>query len=447
MDNTFRISKKTIVFSYITQFLLYGSSIIIMPFILSFLEGKILGVWYIFIAIASISSLIDFGFSSALSRNISFAFSGAKEIIKEGSPSMEENGELNFSLISSLLYTSKKVYFIIALIIMILLCSAGTLYIFSATKEAHINNILPLWITYSFSVSINYYYNYVNVFIRGRGMISLSNKVIIINKLSYIIITLSLFYCGLNLWALVISTFISSLTGNFYGLYCFYDKQFRIQLNQFKEEKKINYYPIIWHNAKKFGLASFTNYAFSQASILIAGTFLPLNQTAQLGLTLQVSSIIVTISRVYFNSYYPRICSLWVKNDIKQIKSIFIKSQIVGYLFWLIGFGLLLSLGNVMLDFIHSKTLLPDPLIILMYALFNLMELTHGNCSMLISSRNSVPFLKAAIWACFISVILMYLLSYWDWGMIAFPSAIILANLPYNSWKWVTEAYRLLKEN
>lgn len=445
MDKSFKINQGTIFFSFLTQLLLYGSYIIIMPFILSYIDGAKLGIWYIFVAIAGISSLIDFGFSAALSRNISFAFSGAKEIIKEGSPKMSENREIDFFLISSLLYTSKKVYFIIAAIIMIVLCSVGTIYVLSVISNKQINYLIPLWLTYSFSISINYYFNYVNVFIRGRGMISLSNKVIIISKAFFIIITLFLFYIGLDLWALVLSTLISTLIGRVYGLKYFYDNELKSELKKYKEQEKINYFPIIWYNAKKFGIASFTTYAFTQASILIAGIFLPLKQTAELGLVSQISSLIVTLCRVYYNTFYPKICSLWVSNNIRQIKRIFIKSQLVGYTIWALGFGLLILIGNNILEIIHSKTLLPNNWVIIMYAFFYFMELTHGNCTMLLSSRNSVPFIKASIFACLVSILLMIILSHLEWGIFAFPAAMILANLPYNSWKWTLKTYQLLK--
>ena len=129
MSEEFIVNKKTVVLSYITQFFQYASAIIILPIILAYLDKSTLGVWYIFLSVSSLSYLLDFGFSSSLSRNISFVFRGAKEIIKEGSPVLSDNGEIDYNLLRSLLYTSTRTYGRISIILFISLISLGTIYI------------------------------------------------------------------------------------------------------------------------------------------------------------------------------------------------------------------------------------------------------------------------------------------------------------------------------
>ena len=302
-----------------------------------------------------------------------------------------------------------------------------------------------IWIFFSFSTAFNYYYGYVNIFARGRGNIDLLNKTIIISKIVYIIIVYLLILSQWGLGALVFGNFLSALTARVVCLKGFYDKDFRFKLKSHSVKHK-NLFPIIWHNAKRFGLASLTTFAFSQANIFIAGAFLSINDVAELGLALQLMGIIVTCARVPFNTYYPRICALWVTKSIKAIRDIFIPCQLIGYLIWMVGFVILIFWGNVILEIFHSKTYLPQTGVILIYALFYLMELTHGNCSMLISSQNIVPFLNAAIVACITSISLMFLLIYLGFGLYSFPIAMCLGNIPYNSWKWPVETYKLLKQ-
>lgn len=443
----FRVGRSALVLSYITQFFQYGTSIVILPFILSYLSSNELGVWYIFLSVSSISNLIDFGFSNSLSRNVSFVFTGAKEIIKDGNPSMSEDKTINYGLLKSLLYTSKITYFKIALILFVILATIGSYYIARTTQDSGIDNTILLWLCFAFSTAFNYYYGYVLIYIRGRGEITLSNVVTLLSRISYLLIVLVLIVGGFGLWSLIIGNFISAFISRFYGLYKFYNKELKDELKKIKYEESKNLFSTIWYNAKKYGISSFASYAFTHAVILISGAFLSLENVAKLGLISQLSSVIVTVSRVYFTTYYPKICSLWVTADIKQIKQIFIKSQLVGYLIWFVSYGLLIFVGGWCLQIIHSNTQLPDKIVIGLYCLYSFMELTHGNCSMLISTRNIVPQYKASIIACVVAILLMFLLVKCGLNIYSFPLAMVLANLPYNSWKWPLYTYNMLKKN
>ena len=272
------------------------------------------------------------------------------------------------------------------------------------------------------------------------------NNVIIVSKVSYIIIVFVLIYCEFNLWALVIANVVSALIGRAVGSFYFWDNQLKERFTDYKKNvaDKENLFPIIWYNAKKFGISSFTNYAFSQANVLLGGLFLTIEEVAKLGLALQLFHVLMTVCRVYFNTYYPKICGLWVGNNVGSIRKIFMRSQLVGYFFWLTGFFVIAVFGDEILKMIGSKTFLPAIGVILLYAFFYLMELTHGNCSMLISSKNEVPFLKASVLACIVSVALMFIFATLGMSIYSFPLAMVLANLPYNSWKWPYEAYKLL---
>lgn len=442
---SFRVGKTDLILSYITQFFQYASSIIILPFILSYLSSNDLGTWYIFLSVSGIALLIDFGFSAALSRNVSFVFSGAKELVKDGNPDISEDKSVNYELLKSLLYTSKNTYLKIALIIFIILSTVGSFYILHATKGIGSDGILLTWLFFAFSTAFNYYYGYVLIYIKGRGYISLYNKVILLSKVSYLVIVLLLILCGFGLWSLVVGNFVSALLSRFYGLYKFYDNDLICILAEIDNSKVVNLFSIIWYNAKKFGISSFSNYAFSQAVILISGLFLSLGDVAKLGLIAQLASAIGNVARVNFLTYYPKICSLWVTNDTNSITRIFIRSQLVSYIIWFLGFGFIIFAGNYCLQLIHSNTQLPDNMVIGLYCLFTFMELTHGNCSMLISSRNTVPMLKASVAACIIAIVLMFVFVNLNMGIYSFPIAMVCANLPYNSWKWPVYAYNMLR--
>lgn len=443
-EDIMHVGKRSVIISYITQFFQYSSSLILLPFILSKLDSDTLGVWYLFLSVSAFANLLDFGISSSLSRQLSYVFSGAKFLLKEGNPPANPDKSINFELLKSVLYTTKKTYKQVAIVMFLLLSTFGTIYIFDVSSKNNYDSITIQWLFFVLSTSFNYYLSYITVFVRGRGLINIYNYTIIINRITNIAVTLFLIYCGLGLWALVVANFVSATFSRFYGYFVFFDNNLKEGLDKVKSEPD-NMFSIIWYNAKKFGIASFTTFAFSQANIFLAGFYLPVAQVAELGLALQCFQVIVTCSRVSFNTYYPKICALWLSNGVHEIRQLFIKTQILGYLIWLLGFAVLVFWGNDILFLIHSNTSIPSNGIICLYAFFYLMELTHGNCSILISSQNTVPFLNASIYACITSLVLMIVFLNNNLGLYSFPLAMVCANLPYNSWKWVWETYKILK--
>ena len=443
MSKNFNVNKKTIAFSYVTQFFHYCVSILVLPFILTSVESSTLGIWYIFLSVSGLAVLLDFGFSSSLSRNISYVFSGAQELTKEGCYIEKDNTDIDYKLLHSIIYTTKHTYQRISYIMLILLLTVGTLYIIYTTKGTE---YIIQWICFSFSVVINYYYNYINVYIRGRGLISLSNKLMIISRLTYVLVVAILLFLSFELWALIAANFFGAFISRQLGLYYFWDDNLKSKIEEVSSSKPSNLYPIIWHNAKRFGITSLTVFAYSQANVLISGIFLSLEDVAKLGLCMQLFAIIQTLAGVCLNTYYPRICSLWITNDKKQIRTLFFKSQFVCYLIFFVSSFILLFYGDLILHLFHSKTSLPMKGVLALFMFFYFMENTHGKCAVLISSTNSIPFYKADIFACITTITLMVIFLKLGFGLYSFPLSMCLGSLPYNSWKWPLECYKLLKE-
>ena len=78
------VGKSDIIWSYIAKFLGTASGLLVLPFILNRLTAEEMGLNYLMLTIGSMVSLLDFGFSPQFGRNITYVFSGAKELAKEG---------------------------------------------------------------------------------------------------------------------------------------------------------------------------------------------------------------------------------------------------------------------------------------------------------------------------------------------------------------------------
>lgn len=112
------ISKRDVYWNYIAQFFNLGSGFIILPVVLHMLSTDEVGMNYLMLSVSSLVALADFGFSSQFGRNITYVFSGAQELKKEGL-SVLPNGEINYHLLAVVIETAKYIYRKISVIVLI----------------------------------------------------------------------------------------------------------------------------------------------------------------------------------------------------------------------------------------------------------------------------------------------------------------------------------------
>lgn len=438
------VNKKTILVSYFSQLFQYGLAIIVLPIVLNKLEANELGIWYIFLSVASLVKLLDFGFSPSIQRSIAYVAAGARELKVDGYDDFK-SPYINERLMSSLIQTCKYIYKRIAFAILILSITLGSFYLYYALGKQFDNEILLIWVFYAFGLSLDFYYSYILYILKGMGFLSEFNINIIVSKLAYILILYFLISNGYGLKSLVVATIINVTIMIVMGFLDLYKKVDGFK-EWFKAKEYDNLFSVLWKNARNSGVTSIGVFLLSQAGVLISGFYLSISEVAQLGLVLQLYGILIVVSRVYFNTYVPKISSLWIGNNICIIRKLFVKCQMVGYFLFFVGVFIMFFCGDCILsDIIHSKVLLPSKVVILLYAVFYFMEITHGNCCILISSSNNIPFVNASIITGVASVLLTLFFLLLNIGMISFPLGLIFASLPYNSWKWPFMTYRMLK--
>ena len=437
LENNFQVGKWALFWGYISQFFQYGTALIILPVILNKLPADDMAVWYIFMSISSIVGLVDFGFSPSISKQVSFVYSGVNVLSKDG---IAENGKklsdgVNLSILNDLYRTCISLYRKIAIIIGLVLLLLGTLYLFYVVDDIDYT-IIGSWLVFIVSSVYSFYYNYILVFIRGRGLIKENNKLIIISKGVQIVVLYVCLILGWGLLSLVISNFLSTFVMRVLGRKMMIEPEFLANIKKHTEYNDLT--GIIWYNAKRYGITSL--------GVFLSGIFLSLNEVSELGLTIQLFTILTVVARVPLSSYISKISSLFVDDNILQIRRYFVLCQSLCYVIYFLGSGVILLSGNwILREIINSKTLLPDITVLTLYFFFYLMEVTHGNCVTLISAENKVIYYRAAIVSGFMSVTSTLLFLCFGLGIYSFPLGLIMGSLPYNSWRWPYYVYNRLK--
>lgn len=111
-----------------------GSSFLLLPFILMYLNKSEVGIWYIFIAINGLTSLFVFGFDPTFARNIAYAWSGV-DLTATGAVFVSNNAKINYRLLKLFIFTSRILYAIISSVLLLVVSTVGTMYELYITRH------------------------------------------------------------------------------------------------------------------------------------------------------------------------------------------------------------------------------------------------------------------------------------------------------------------------
>lgn len=431
-----KISKADVIWNYVAQFFMLGTSFIMLPLLLTFLSANELGLYYIFLSIDSIIVLIDMGFSSQFSRNITYVLSGAQKLEKEGISNVF-NERINEKLLACTLQTARKIYKIFATIALILLLFFGTIYIKVITREQNINNLLLIWILVCFSNYFNLYFFYLNAFLSGRGMIKETKSSQVMSRIFHMVLCSTMLYFGYGLLSVAISNFVSPFVYRLLAYRSFYDDFFK-SLNErycvsWSEVKET--FVVLFYNAKKLGVISLLGTVIGHASTLIIGAFLPLFVVGSYGIMVQMGGIIAACSTGLFLSLIPEFSGLVVKQQWETLRKKFGLCLFLFYIVQILGF-IVITLAPLFFDYFSFNTKLPSYTIIILYVIYKFFEQNQSLYSQLLMVNNDLRFYPSAIWTGVTSIGLLILLLFMGWGLLG---VIISQSLPlyiYAAWKW-----------
>lgn len=439
-----QVKKNDVIWGYLSQILNMASSLLLLPFILYFLDQENVGVWYVFITIIGLIQLLEFGFLPTISRYISYVYAGADHISDKHLPSYNKDGVVNIRLLSDIISASRKIYLLVSIISLAIISIAGTFYLSTLNYSGNYNYLYVSWLIYGFSTVIIFYFGYYNALLKGRGDQTQLNKVIVFSKLTNVICTILLLYLGFGILSISIGMLCSVIVDRILVRKSVFHKQATETIKAFTLKKETDYTSVIWNNAKLMGMVQLGNFLTVKCSVLIVSSIIGLDAAAIYGFTLQITSIAVIVSSMYFGLQLPYMNAEQIKGNNEAIRKVFSRSLGLAWcLFFCYAISLMI-IGPFVLSFISDTThLLPrNMLIIFLVAAF--LEMNHSLCTAYLTTKNEIIFM----WPLFITGVLITLSAtvsahfYGLWGVII--SQFIL-QLLYNNWKWPYLAFSEIK--
>lgn len=437
--------RSTLIWGYAATLLSVASGLIILPLILKFLTTEEVAVYYLLITISSFAALFDLGFSPQISKHLTYIFSGAKNIKKEGFEDC--SGEINFKLLKSLIEESKLIYKKISATVFAVMSVLGTIYIVKVTKDSlPLDYVLSIWILFVFITTVQMYYFYYNAFMEGKGLIKKSKRINVISRILNIIIVAACLLMGLKLWSVLIGNAFLLLTFVIYSKRYFFTEEFKFALSVVSIDKTDldDIFGKIWYNSKKVAIVYFSGFLINKSSLFIAGLYLDLKSIAALGLMLQFTSLIASLSENFYLVMQPEIAALRVKNERDVLVKKFSTSIVVYLLLFVVGSVVLLFFVPFLLKLIGSNTMLPPTPIIAIYCLVCMLERQHATFAAFISTGNKIYWLESSLIVGILIVIGSFIvLRFTTLGLIGLILVPGICQLFYSNWKW---PYVALKE-
>lgn len=445
------VNKSDITWSYIGVVASIGSNLIVVPLVMYFLSGDMLGIWYIFMSIGGIASLFDFGFSPTFARNIAYCWSGVNSLKKQNFDEVA-SGDPNYDLLKRVLLTSKLIYALLSIGLLILLLSVGTIYITVITKDVEGRMHLIAWFLFIGGTFLNLYYNYYDTFLRGVGAVTQANKCRVIAKLVQMGVILILLCSGCGILGVTLGYIAYGFAFRFFANYYFYKynnigaKLNAIKVdNSFQQSKEL--FKIVWYSAWREGAVQFCLYCGEQLSVIIGSFYLTLEETGYYSLGLQIASALATIAATSYTTYQPTLQNAFVIKDVDKIRHTM--STIITSLLALmaIGFIAMIFIGIPLLNIIKPEAVISLPIFCGIYA--NQFVLKLRNCySSYFSCSNRLIYIKSFVTSAILCIVLSFILcEFTNLGVWALIIAQLGSQLLYNAWYWPTTGNREMRMN
>ena len=383
--------------------------------------------------------MIDFGFAPQFGRNITYVFSGVQQLNREGLNTDVDNS-INYHLLQCLIDVAKKVYRCMSIIVLLLMLTCGTIYMYKVTDGfTSVKNSCIVWIIYSISTYFNVYFYYYSSLLSGRGQIKEARKAMIASRITYLLLSFSLILAGLGLMGLCIANLISPFVSRWISYRYFYDDQLREALSKehstSREIKELFF--SIWFNAKRLGITTIGAYAVFYFSLFVAGIYLTLSEVSSFGLMMQLVAIISAVSNTLFMALAPQMTSYRVERNNEQLIRLFSWSMNIVYILFISMSLALLLLGPIVLKFLGSNAQLPSNFILALYLIITFLEQNHSLYAGVITMGNSVPYYKAGLisgfFVCLGDVLILQFTGIRLLGLVLVQGFV---QVVYQNWYW-----------
>jgi O-antigen/teichoic acid export membrane protein len=436
-----RLRSSTVAWSWVFNGFRLATGLLLLPLVLRKLSTEELGMYYVFLTQVALAPVIDFGFSPTILRFVSYAMGGAETIQAHGVSKGTSSGP-NFGLLWQLFFTTRALYRVMALIVLVILGVWGTYIIELRVHETPSPNVTRVaWLIAVIATVLNVYSSWAPVFLRGMDDVLTSVRITVLASVVRFVLAVGLLLAGAGLMSLPLGDLVGSLIQQVMARRtCL--RRLRRQPPPARADTWQNL-RIMWPNSWRLGLLSVAGYLTVNANMTICQSVLGLAATARYGLSTQLLGVIVGMASVWTQVKWQVIGQQRARHDYVAIQRTLWPRMWLQYLTFLVMAAGLLLCGPPLLQLFGSgKQLIPLPWLTLL-AFSSFLDTQVGIWGTLISTENRIPFLWPSVAGSLLAFALsLTLIHTTSLGLGAFVLAPLLAHSLFNYWYWPLYAAR-----
>jgi O-antigen/teichoic acid export membrane protein len=397
-----------------------------------------LGLWYVFLSLGGMASLVDFGFYPTMSRVTAYLWAGAEEILETGVPPVSVAGDSppspNYRLLADLVKTMRIYYRGLGFLITAVMGILGTIWVIQKTHLLpDAQSVFWAWLLFLAGIFVNITSGMWHPLLSGINEVRLNQQIFVCGLIvNYLTILIGLLL-GAGLFAPVAGFFLMGLVSRVLA---------RAKFNLFTKAKEYasasrwssQLLRGLWPTAWRTGVVTLGIYATLNLGTLICSTFLGLKAAASYGLSMQLVLAAVAIAASFIAVKIPLIAQMHALGKEREISRLVFPRM---RWFWIVYAGLALAtvtLGDrVLQGWFHSQTpLLSKPLLTVLF-IVGALEGHHGIFREIAVTAHRNPFAMPVIVSGLLIAILSCLLvpRIGLWGLILVPGVVQIC---FNNW-------------
>ncbi|MEQ1682324.1 MAG: O-unit flippase-like protein [Burkholderiaceae bacterium] len=443
-----RLTRRDLAWGYSAQFVNLAGGIVLLPLLVIFLTPEEVGLWFVFLTMASLAQLIELGLQPTLARNAAYVFTGVNDLRSEGVSYANLGACVDVSLLRRLVNAGRRTYRLVAITVGGLLFVAGSAYVghLQSSHPGAIHSAVPAWLAYSGGIVVTSYFGYYNAFIIGRGDVAHNNIIIVATKGSFIVLGATGVILGFGMLGLGIASLISGIAGRFLANHYFRLDPRSLNADPTADKNSTSLLLTLWPNAWRLSLVQLGSFLIVRANTLIASTFVSLTLVASYGLTVQLLLVFSGIASQLASLQLPRMNAAQVRADRAELQRALGLAVVSSWLLFGICIILIMTFGGAALEGLGKNIRLPDSGILCTLIVVTFLEMNHSIAAAYLTTLNRIPFTLAAIVSGFLMIIISSILCGWLnlglWGLVVAQGSV---QLVYNNWKWPLEALKHLE--
>lgn len=437
------------IMSWASAFVRFGSMIFVFPLILTNYSSIEQSFWFFTNTIIGFAMLADMGFGSVLTRAVAYFKSGSSRIPRNreeyGLTDEFSNGEPNYGMLKDLLTTSNRIYLFLAVVVIVLLSTFGTAFIWNLMAlSKHRTDFWLAYILLIFYCVVSINSMKWNSFVRGLNYVAVEARFKVFTSSIRIAIFVVLLIFNAKPVALIAVMLLEACVINWYmrRYVINWMKTNHIVIGNklfFNRDIFKSIWPATWRLAGLF----LGGYLVDSGNAIIIAQISDAQLIAGFLFTSRIISFLKTISQTPFYSNIPTIYGLAAQKKLNELR---IKSSqyiFLGLFIFICGSIVIIFAGDWTLQLIHSNTRFLGTNLLILMCLTVFLDLHSCMHASIYTSTNHVPFLIPAL----ISGIVIVALGFNVlplYGLLGILMVRFLVELSFDNWYTVFMSLRLL---